>query len=264
VVSAKDIIVKPIKSSAANDVVRRVHYSGKVVNNSSLHFGVFLNGKLEGAMSFGSPLDKRKVLPLVSGTAWTGMLELNRMAFSEVLPRNSESRAMSVAFRLIRKHYPHIEWILSFSDGTQSGDGAIYRASGFVLTAIKKSMNLVRLPCGTVLHKMTLESSPSSARPELGGKSYYQITGGRYDFKKYVSTVQGEIIPGFQLKYIYFLNPEARSRLTVPILPFSKIDEMGAGMYRGIPKRATKANSEDHSESGGAVPTGTLQSKEAV
>ena len=27
--SAKDIIVKPIKSSAANDVVRRVHYREK-------------------------------------------------------------------------------------------------------------------------------------------------------------------------------------------------------------------------------------------
>ena len=40
-------------------------------------------------------------------------------------------------------------------------------------------------------------------------------------------------IPGFQLKYVYFLNEDAKKRLTVPILPFSKIDEMGAGMYKG-------------------------------
>ena len=241
-VSAKDIVVKPIKSAAANDVVRRVHYSGKVVNNSSLHFGVFLNGKLEGAMSFGSPMVKKNILGLVSGTAWTGMLELNRMAFSEVLPRNSESRAMAVAFRLIRKHYPHIEWILSFSDGTQSGDGAIYRASGFVLTAIKENSQL--------------RICPETGSPMQSMAAFHK--GLTKDFSTW------EKIKGFQLKYIYFLNPEARSRLTVPILPFSKIDEMGAGMYRGIPKRATKANSEDHSESGGAVPTGTLQSKEAV
>ena len=38
---------------------------------------------------------------------------------------------------------------------------------------------------------------------------------------------------GYQLRYVYFLNPKAKDRLTVPILPFSKIDEMGAGMYKG-------------------------------
>ena len=67
-------------------------------------------------------------------------------------------------------------------------------------------------------------------------------------------------IVGFQLRYIYFLNPEAKKRLTVPILPFSKIDEMGAGMYKGKPKRLTGANSGVQPESGGSTPTQTLQS----
>ena len=58
--------------------------------------------------------------------------------------------------------------------------------------------------------------------------------------------------------YIYFLNPEAKKRLTVPILPFSKIDEMGAGMYKGIAYKA--GDSGDQSRSGGAEPTCTLQS----
>ena len=40
---------------------------GKIVNNSTLHLGAYPNDKLEGVMSFGSPLDKRKVLPLVEG-----------------------------------------------------------------------------------------------------------------------------------------------------------------------------------------------------
>lgn len=38
---------------------------------------------------------------------------------------------------------------------------------------------------------------------------------------------------GYQLRYIYFLDKKYKDRLTVPILPFSKIDEMGAGMYKG-------------------------------
>lgn len=40
-------------------------------------------------------------------------------------------------------------------------------------------------------------------------------------------------LKGFQLRYIYFLDKRWRKRLTVPELPFSKIDEMGAGMYKG-------------------------------
>ena len=59
------------------------------------------------------------------------------MAFSEKLPRNSESRAISIAMKLIKKHYPHIDWVVLFADGTQCGDGTIYRASGFVLTDIR-------------------------------------------------------------------------------------------------------------------------------
>ncbi len=65
------------------------------------------------------------------------------------------------------------------------------------------------------------------------------------DWKTAMKQTYGEYSPlnGFQLRYIYFLNKEARNRLTVPILPFSTIDKMGAGMYLG--KKKT---------SGGSVP----------
>lgn len=258
--SAKEIVVKPITAAAANEVVKRIHYSGKVVQNSQLHFGVFLDGRLEGAMQFGPSLDKSKIQGLVSGTGWNDFIELNRMAFSEALPRNSESRAMAVAFRLMKKHYPHIKWIVSFSDATQCGDGIIYRAAGFALTGLVRSQNIVRLPDGTAIHKMTLESSPTSPRPELGGKTYYEVTGGKYDFKRYTVAAGGVIIPGFQLRYIYFLDPACRGRLTVPVLPFSKIADMDASMYRGKKlRRVKKQDSEHPSELGGAVPTDTLQ-----
>ena len=245
--TAKDIVIKPISANAANALVKRVHYSGKVVNNSTLHLGAFLNDKLEGVMSFGSPMDKRKILPLVEGTKWNGMLELNRMAFSDVLPRNSESRALAVAFRLIKKHYPHIEWILSFSDGCQCGDGTIYRASGFALTQVKKNSTLIKLEDGTIAANITYSKSKHILK-----------TGG-------AKMPEGaEKIPGYQLRYIYFLNTDARERLTVPVLPFSKIDEMGAGMYKGKPKRMTEANSGDQPESGGATPTHALQSNRGL
>ena len=60
-------------------------------------------------MTFGPSMDKSNILGLVRDTAWNGFLELNRLAFSEALPRNSESRALSIALRMIRKHYPHAQ-----------------------------------------------------------------------------------------------------------------------------------------------------------
>lgn len=254
---AKAITVRPISAAEAREVVRRIHYSGKVVNNSTLHLGVFLNGALLGAMQFGSPLDRRAVLPLVEGTEWNQMLELNRMAFDDRLPRNSESRAMGVAFRLIKRHRPDIKWILSFSDGTQCGDGAIYRASGFVLTAIKRSDGLFRMPDGTVLQRLAFEPGQSKA-----GQSWRSLAKMPTQPAAAVARAVGGVpIPGYQLRYIKFLDPTWLPRLTVPVLPFSAIDAAGARMYRGNRPGSIGADAPpDQGGEGGQQPTSGLQS----
>lgn len=236
---AKEIVVKVIPANIANNFIKKNHYSGKVVANSSLHFGCFLDGVLGGVMSFGSSLDKSKTMNIIKNTKWNEFIELNRMAFTETLPRNSESRCIGIAIKLIRKNAPQIKWIISFADGCSCGDGTIYRASGFVLTAIKENYNLVQLPNGEKIHKMTLESNPTKPRKELFGKSYYDITNGKFDFKKYVEYVNGKILKGYQLRYIYFIDKTCLNQLTVPIIPFSKIDELNAGMYKG--KKITQA-----------------------
>lgn len=236
---AKALIVRPISAQEANDCIKRLHYSGKVVKNSQLHLGVFYHGKLEGAMQFGPSLDKRKIQRLVEGTGWNDFLELNRMAFSDALPKNSESRAIAVAMRLLKRHAPHVKWVVSFADATQCGDGTIYRASGFVLTGIRESDALARLPGGEVVHKMTLHTQPKQSRPELGGRSYYDVTGGRYSWSKYCAAARAKILPGFQIRYIYFIDKSYRERLAVPELPYTEIEAAGAKMYKG--KRAPEA-----------------------
>ena len=203
---AKELVMKVIPSSVANPFIRAHHYSGKVVNNSKLHFGVFLDGSLHGVMSYGPSLDKSKIIGLVADTGWNEFLELNRMAFDSVLPRNSESRAISMSIKLIRKYAPQVKWIISFADACSCGDGAIYRASNFVLTGIKENLNLAELPDGTRIHKMTLASNPTTPRKELHGLTFFDVTGGTYDFKKYLAYVGATPIPGFQLRYIYFID----------------------------------------------------------
>lgn len=230
---AKELVMRVMPSSVANPFIKVHHYSGKVVSNSKLHFGVFLDGELHGVMSYGPSLDKSKLIGLVADTGWNEFLELNRMAFDSYLPRNSESRAISMSIRLIRRYAPQIKWIVSFADACSCGDGTIYRASNFVLTGIKENVNLAVLPDGTRVHKMTLASNPTVPRKELGGLSFFDVTGGTYNFKKYLDYVGATPIPGYQLRYVYFIDPACRKHLTVPEIPFSRIDELGAGMYKG-------------------------------
>ena len=257
--SAKDIVVKPITRTDADRIVKSCHYSGKVVQNSQLHFGVFLNGKCGGAMQFGPSLDKRRTQRLVEGTSWNGFLELNRMAFSDWLPRNSESRALSVVMRLIRKHYPHLEWVVSFADGTQCGDGTIYRASGFLLTGITKNSTLLEFPDGERVSNISAKTSPDFQLRKFG-----KVLLGQAGLQQAVR-MGAKPIRGFQLRYVYFLNPDARKRLTVPILPFTEIQRRGAGMYLGKSKRVGSETSDTPTilvGEGGSMPTPTLHSQD--
>ena len=234
---ALDIQLRVIPSSVANPFVDSHHYSHKHVNNSKLHFGAFIDGKLHGVMSFGPPMDKSKTLGLVRGTGWNQMLELNRMAFDEALPRNSESRCISVAMRLLRKNAPHVKWILSYADACQCGDGTIYRASNFVLTGIRPNKTCAVLPDGTEITDLAFRVTRAKKRPELGGVSamdyFHSATP---SFEEYLRVVGGKICEGYQLRYVYFIDKKWRDRLTVPEIPYSKIEEMGAGMYKGEKK----------------------------
>ena len=238
---AKEIVVKVIPSKIANDFVKKQHYSGKVVQNSQLHFGCFFEGKLHGVMSYGPSLDKSKLVHLVKDTKWNEFIELNRMAFDDVLPRNSESRAISQSIKLIKKNAPQIKWIISFADGMQCGDGTIYRASNFVLTGFstgsmwKLPDYLAKLNKGPVAHRMKVQDKCS----EISKYVLSKTNGKNLTMNKCVEMFGGELMQGYMLRYIYFIDKSYKNKLTVPVIPFSKIDEMNAGMYKG--KKITRA-----------------------
>jgi hypothetical protein len=240
--SAKELVLRPISAQEGNELVRRIHYSGKVAQNSQIHLGAFYRGALEGALQFGPSLDKRKILGLVRGTQWHEVLELNRMAFSDALPRNSESRALGVAMRLLRKHAPQVKWVVSFADATQCGDGTIYRAAGFVLTGIKTNSDIYELPDGSLANASSFSTSKT--------RRVLEVSRGGSGGTRQVKALGGVRAPGFQLRYLHFLDPTYRESLTVPEIPFSEIAKRGAGMYRGQ-KRAGSIASDAPATPGG-------------
>jgi hypothetical protein len=211
--SAKDLRLSVIPAALANKFVKQNHYSGKVVPNSSLHFGVYWDSALAGVMQFGPSINKNGTINTVAQTGWNDFIELNRMAFTDKLPKNSESRAIAIAMRLIRKNAPHIKWVVSFADATMCGDGAIYRASGFKLVGIAEN-TAIRINPADGSHMHVIQAHHKKLQ----------------DFKNW------EPVPGHQLKYIYFIDKTALKRLTVPIIPFNEIKARGIGMYKGVKK----------------------------
>lgn len=207
--SAKDIILKPIDSKKANEFVKKHHYSWKVVNNSQLHFWVFINNILWWVMSYWPSTDKSKLIWLVEWTERNEFIELNRMAFSDILPKNSESRAIAISIKLLKKKAQHLKRIISFADGCQCWDGTIYRASGFELTSINKNTQIKVLENWEKVHRMSIEAH-----------------------KPYMKSILKNAKPfdWYMLRYIKHLKPNLKRNYE--ILPYSKIQEMWAWMYK--------------------------------
>lgn len=235
---AKEISIKIIPVQTANEFVIKHHYSGTVTHTVLLHFGVFIHGVLHGVMQFGGPMAKNTVIGLVvdangEPAPWNDMLELNRMAFDDVLPKNSESRAIAIAVRLIKKYAPHIKWLLSFADGCQCGDGTIYRASGFMLTGFSQGGmwelpdNLVPIAGKRVVHRMSVQNKSG----DFSRWILSQDGGQNHQMEYYVEKYGGRLLDGYQLRYIKILDPAYH--LAVPELPYSAIQAKGAGMYKG-------------------------------
>lgn len=230
----------PISSSDANRIVKAIHYSGKVVPNSQVHLGVFLDGVCGGAMQFGPSLRRDLMCRLVTGTHPRECVELNRLAFADWLPRNSESRALAVALRMLRKNYTHLKWVVSFADGCQCGDGTIYRAAGFLLTAIKKNTHL--------------RIDPLNGEVKTEIRSHHEKR--RHEFKDW------RPLDGHQFRYVYFLKPGEQANLTCEVIPYSRIDELGAGMYLGQKRGGSIVNDAPGTPAGtegGVIPTPPLQ-----
>jgi hypothetical protein len=103
-----------------------------------------------------------------------------------------------------------------------------------VLTDIKKNTSMWEMPDGEVVCSIVFNPGFQGNAGKNSVKARYGKTGSGAA-SAFLKGVGAKQLDGFQLRYIYFLDPTARDRLTVPILPFSEIERRGAGMYKGKP-----------------------------
>jgi len=138
----KNYYMIEIDAKSARELVKKYHYSGKVVPNSKLHLGVFdkANDELVGALQYGTPMNAKSTpQKLVKDSNQHEMLELNRMAMTDDSPKMSESQAIGLSIKYIKRFLPQIKWLLSFSDGKEGNVGTIYQATNWMYVGYRIS-----------------------------------------------------------------------------------------------------------------------------
>lgn len=118
------IYVKECRFSDIRHIFEQYHYKGAHMGGGiSVCYAAEQAGCIVGGMVVGKPRHQGK---------YPGLLELRRMALSESMPKNSESKFISIVVRLLQKKFPEVNGVLSYADGSVGHAGIIYKASNFV------------------------------------------------------------------------------------------------------------------------------------
>ena len=113
---------QPSESRELREWIKRSHYleSAPPGYVAALEF---LEGKERiGGMLLGRPAAR---------TYGEEILELTRMYFVDSAPKNTESAALAMMRAFVRKWFPSIRLLISYSDPSQGHTGGIYKADGW-------------------------------------------------------------------------------------------------------------------------------------
>ncbi|MBC7106845.1 MAG: hypothetical protein H5T97_13010 [Firmicutes bacterium] len=120
---ARSLEVRPVPFRIARAFVERFHYLGYAPWGARISLGVWHGDRLVGVMLFGRPSARLE--------DQRGTLELTRMVLLDECPRNSESRALGLAARWIRRRMPEIRRLISYADPARGHKGTVYLAAGW-------------------------------------------------------------------------------------------------------------------------------------
>jgi hypothetical protein len=99
------------------------HYLGYCPPGAKLRLWVFIGSQIIGAIMFGRPSAR----PYDNGTVW----ELTRFIFIDDTPHCTESRVLAMTRKYIRKHFPQVKGLVSYSSPAFDHHGVIYRADNW-------------------------------------------------------------------------------------------------------------------------------------
>ena len=197
----------PISQVVAKTLLVPNHYSHSLPGGTKLSFGVMLNSRLLGALTFGvGPYLGYK---LVNGAVPDDTVTLTRLWLSDQLPRNSESKVLGIALRSLKKN-TRLKFVLAYSDPAAGHLGIIYQATNWHYTGLSSATPLYDIGDGIPHHSRSLAH-------RLGSHSIRYLTSQGINANTIPQTAKH--------RYIYFLNVAWKAKLAVPVLPYPEKGE---------------------------------------
>lgn len=103
-----------------------IHWSNVVRNTHYVCYAIFYRQAVIGVAIWSSPVAQNR---MKNGKE---TLELRRLALSDVCPKNTATRVLSMMVRLIRMKFPDIKKLVSYQD-TDVHHGTIYKAANWTM-----------------------------------------------------------------------------------------------------------------------------------
>jgi hypothetical protein len=173
-------VIRSISKLVAKDLIIKNHYTHKWTM-CQVAYGVFfkqdsgnlfIDGdeeKLVGACIYGSPVGRSAAESFCKLVKIDEVFELTRLWIADGYGKNIESWVISQTFKLIKKEFPKIKIVMSYSDEEQGHVGTIYQAAGFYYQGNKSialmpnfSVSLVGPPNYEWIHSRTVQSTYGS------------------------------------------------------------------------------------------------------
>jgi|TARA_R110000744_G_scaffold371556_1_gene482631 hypothetical protein len=133
-------------------------------------FGLFVEGKLEGIVTYGMPPSPQVGRGFLGEDYRKKVIELNRLCINETAPKNSASFLVGRSLRSLN------DWaIVSYADGAMGHVGYVYQATNFIYCGSAKSHDKEYWIDGKWVHAKVLTNKGISA-PSLYAKENNIIT----------------------------------------------------------------------------------------
>lgn len=141
-----------VPNNVVDVLVKKYHYSHKSTKNRFLSF--LVNGG-KGFLQLGygiRPKMKHTITKLITAD---NFCEFDRMWLSDELPKNSESQVISLLLSYLKQAYKHIDFVITYADGSVGNRGIIYQASNAIRIG-KIKCDFYLLPTGERVHPVSM------------------------------------------------------------------------------------------------------------
>ena len=200
------IVIKQIDNKDTDIWLLEKHYA-KRKPSRSFSFGIFINGGLEGVVTYGVP-SSPKLSERICGIEYKNQVfELNRLCLNSDVPKNSASMLVGKSLKLLPKDLI----LVSYADIGQGHTGYIYQATNWLYTGITdKSGCFSKIEVGdkvrtsksfydelgTQTKSVILEHYPDAVfHPYTQKHRYIQFTGSKSQKKKFKKALIYDIYP---------------------------------------------------------------------